>query len=62
MCFLFSKGGGGIQHEFSEHVMANIGHGFLFSPFVVIVVIHKHNKLKQKRCQNGVSLRRIGGP
>ena len=57
--FLFSKGWG-IKHIFSEHVMANISHSFFLFFFRAIFVIHKHNKLKQKRCQNDARLRRIG--
>ena len=55
----FSKGWG-IQHSFSEHVMANISHVFYFY-LCVIFVIHKHNKLKQKQCQNNANLGRIRG-
>ena len=57
--FFFSKGWG-IKHRFNEHVMVNISDSFYFI-FCEIVVIHKHNKLKQKQCQNDVRLRRIGG-
>ena len=53
----FSKGWG-IKHRFSEHVMADISQSFFI--FCAIVVIHKHNKLNKKRCQNDVRLRRIG--
>ena len=40
--------------------MADISHKFIFF-FCAIVVIHKRNRLKHERCQNGVRLRRIGG-
>ena len=40
--------------------MADISHVFYFYLFVIFV-IHKQNKLKQKRCQNNANLRRIGG-
>ena len=57
--FLFSKGWG-IKHISSEHVMANISHSFFSHSYLSSnLVIHKHNKLKQKRCQNDVRLRRI---
>ena len=59
--FCFSNGWG-INHRFSEHVMADIRRGinFIFI-FCAIVVIHMGNKSKQKRCQNDARLRRIGG-
>ena len=52
-----------MQHRFSENVMADMSHVFFFFFFYlcVIFVIHKHNKLKQKRFQNNVNLRRVGG-
>ena len=40
--------------------MPDISHSFSFFFFCVIVVINKHNKLKRKRSQNDVKLRRFG--
>ena len=57
--FFFSKWWG-IKHRISEQVMADITHILIFI-FCAIVVIHKYSKLKQKRCQNDLRFRRIGG-
>ena len=51
--------GVGIKHRFSEPLMPDICHSFCFFLYCVIVVINKHNKLKQKRSQNDVRLRRF---
>ena len=49
----------GFQHRFSEPLMVDISHNFCFL-FCVIVVIHNHSKLNQKRTLNDVMLRRFG--
>ena len=49
----------GINHSFSERRWPISAIVYLFL-FCVIVVIHKHIKLKQKRCENDVRLRRFG--
>ena len=56
----FSKGGE--KHRFSDHVMADISHKFYFY-LLCNRCYNKHNKIKikRKRCQNDVRLRRIGG-
>ena len=59
-CFFFFSKGWDIKHRFSQHEMADISLVLIFI-FCAIVVIYKHNKLKQKRCHNGVRLRRVGG-
>ena len=49
----------GIKHRFSEPLMPDISHSFFVFFYCVIVVINKQNKLKQKRSQNDVRLRRF---
>ena len=51
--------GWGLKHRFSKPLMPDSSHSFFFF-FCVIVVINKHNKLKRKRSQNDVRLRRFG--
>ena len=54
----FCSKGWGTKHRFSEPMMHEISHIFRFL-YCFIVVINKHNKLKQKRSKNDVRLRRF---
>ena len=61
MCVFFLVKGGVYKTD-----LVNICDGrhqscFFYFYLCVIFVIHKHNKLKQKRCQNNFNLSRIGG-
>ena len=58
LCFTIRSGG--IKHRFSEHVMADISHSFYFLSFAQSLLYTSTTNLT-KRCQNDVSLRRIGG-
>ena len=53
--------GVGYKHRFSEPLMPDISHSCFFFLYCVIVIINKHNNLKQKRSQNDVRLRRYEG-
>ena len=55
----FSKGWG-VQHRFSEHVMADISQGFYF--YLICNRCHTQaQQIKTKMAFNDVRLRRIGG-